>query len=303
MANSINNNNTDNANNVNKNQAERPGQGAASGQSRTNPGTKTAEAVNADEKNDEQQARWYKRPLVRKLFYALLSVIIALMLWGYVLMRENPTRERRVENVSVSLATGSESDLDAKRLTICGNIDDILPQVTVMVETTLNDLPRFNQERGIVRATVSVSDVKSAGEYTLDITAVTSIGRVVAVSPSTVTINFDNLLDRNIPVSYSFTGELPEGYWHDAPQLLRSNIDIKGAESEITNIVKANCEIDLTGRTKSVNDSFTLKLYDKDNNIIDSSVVVNSLPSVTVSMDILPYAEVKIEPKLVGQDL
>lgn len=259
-----------------------------------------AAPVGNSEKTDETPVRWYKRSFIRKLGYMLVSALIAMTLWGYVLMSENPAREKRIENVPVSF-----SGLDSN-LAVCGNLDELIPKVTVTVQTTLNDLPRFNQESvagNIVRASVSAQEINSAGERTLYITATTSIGTIISVTPSAVTLKFDNVVERSIPISHSFIGELPEGYWHSDPQLDSSNVRIKGAESEINSIVKASFEIDLTGRTKSINDSFTLNLYDKEDNIIDSSsVVIGTLPSATVTMDILPYLEIPIQPNIIGQD-
>lgn len=248
--------------------------------------------------------KWYKRSFVKKLAYILVATLIAMTLWGYVLMSENPAREKILEGVQLSLESGSEADLAAKHLIVCGNINEILPDVTVTVETTLNDLPKFNRERSseIIHATVSLRDVQSAGVFTLDITATSTIGSVVSITPSTVTITVDDLVTRNIPISYEFDGELPEGYWHGDPQLLSSVNTISGAKGEISNIVKAGCIINLDGRTESINDSFELIMYDRNENIVDPSSVVGTLPSVTVRMDILPHKDIEILPEIYGEE-
>lgn len=264
---------------------------------KNNTGKNSASSANS------QDVVWYKRPLARKLGYLLVSVLVATTLWGYVLMIENPARTKRIEDIPVTFEAGSESDLDTRDLTICGNISEILPQVAVTIETTLNDLPRFNTERidTIVKATVSMKGVFEAGEYTLAINATTSIGEIVKISPSTVTIKVDDLVERSIPVTPMLSGELPEGYWRNDPQLLTNSITIKGAKSEIVNIVKAGCIIDLNDRTESINDSMELTLYDRDDNIIPSSTVIGIVPSVTVKLDILPYIDIPVEPNIAGQ--
>lgn len=244
---------------------------------------------------------WHKRPWVHKLGYLILSILIATTLWGYVLMSENPERSIRIENIPVTFEAGSESDLYSRNLTILGDIDDIMPTISVTVKTSLNDLPRFKgRESDIVKATISLNSVHSTGEYSLPVNVTTSIGEIDRISIESINISVDNLVERTIPISASTTGELPDGYWNGELQLLTNNISLRGAESEMASIVKAVCTVDLTDRVESVNDSFTLDLYDKENNVINASSVVGSIPSVTVRMDILPKLDIPLNANITG---
>lgn len=128
----------------------------------------------------------------------------------------------------------------------------------------------------------------------------TSIGEIDRISIESVIISVDNLVERTIPISASTTGELPDGYWNGELQLLTNNISLRGAESEMASVVKAVCTVDLTDRVESVNDSFTLALYDKENNIVNASSVIGSIPSVTVRMDILPKLDIPLSVNITG---
>ena len=182
-----------------------------------------------------EKTPWYKKPFIRKIGYALIALFIALTLWGYVLMSENPVRIKRVNNVSLSFESGSEADLKSRGLIISGDIGSILPEIAVNVRTTLNDLPRFNASMDdIVTATISLNDIREPGTYVRKIVATSSIGTVESVEPSTVTITVEDLVSRMIPVKCSFTNSLPDGYWRDEPELATSSITISGAESAIS---------------------------------------------------------------------
>lgn len=257
-----------------------------------------------DSSVEEKSLPWYKRRLVRKIGYFLVALLIATTLWGYVLMSENPERSIRIEGIKVSFEAGSEADLYARNLTILGDLNEILPEVTVTIKTTLNDLPKFSGERAkdIVKATVSLNSVHVPGEHTLNINATTSVGEIDKLSIDKLVINVDDLVSRSIPVTASVQGTLPDGYWNSEPQLLTNSITIKGAESEIVNIVKANCIIDLTGRTESINDSMSLVLCDKFDMQIPYSSIVGTIPSVTVMMDILPERDITLEANIIGQN-
>ena len=247
------------------------------------------------EENTNSKLPWRKRPIVRKICYGLISILIALTLWGYVLMTENPVRIKTVEDVRLSFEGGGEADLKARGLIVSGDISSQLPNVDVNVRTTLNDLPRFNSSMGdVVTATVALNDIREAGTYTRKIVATSAIGTVDSVVPSSITIVVEDLVYRNIPVTCSFENSLPDGYWRGEPQLATSSITISGPESAISSIRSANCVIDLSDRTSEINESYPVVLLDEDKNIVDSSAVVDVIPSVIVRMSILPILDVPV---------
>ncbi len=262
-----------------------------------------AKKESAETASEKEQTLWYKKPWVHRLIYALIALVISITMWGYVLMSENPSRSIRIQDIPVTFEAGSESDLYSRDLTILGDIDQILPSISVTVSTTLNDLPRFKgREKDVVKATVSLNSVHKAGEYVLDINVTTSIGEIDRISTENIVINVDNLVERTIPVSASLIGELPENYWHGDLQLLTNSVQIRGAESELQSVVKASCYIDLTGKTESINDSFALNLYDAADEQIVLSSLSGSLPAVTAKMNILPCVTIPLSFNFTGQN-
>ncbi|MBQ1684891.1 MAG: hypothetical protein II072_05230 [Clostridia bacterium] len=245
---------------------------------------------------DEKDLPWHKRKLARKLRYAFIALLVAITLWGYVLMSENPVRIKRIENVSVSFAGGNEADLKARGLIISGDIDTVLTNVDVNVRTTLNDLPRFKNSVGdIVTATVNIGDIREPGTYTRRIAATSSIGAVESVEPSEITITVENYVKRQVPVTCSFEGELPDGYWHDEPSLDTSILEVLGPESTLKLISRAICVVDLSERTDPVFDSFAIDLLDHEGNVIDSSFVKDTVLATVVRMNILPYIDIPLD--------
>lgn len=253
--------------------------------------------------SENEKQPWYEKPWVHRLVYALIALLISITMWGYVLMSENPSRSIRIQNIPVTFEAGSESDLHSRDLTILGDIDQILPSISVTVSTTLNDLPRFKgRETDVVKATVSLNSVHKAGEYELDINVTTSIGEIDRISTESVVINVDNLVERTIPVSACLIGELPDNYWHGEVQLLSNSVQIRGAESELQSVVKASCYIDLTGRTEPINDSFALNLYDAADEQVVLTSLTGGLPAVTAKMNILPCVTIPLSFNFVGQN-
>lgn len=261
----------------------------------SNAGEKAADPV------VETRVPWYKHAFFRKIGYALAALLIAVTIWGYVLMTENPARTKRIEDVRLSVDGGSEAGLRSRNLIISDEITSSLPSVAVNIRTTLNDLPRFNSALGeIVSASINLNDIRSPGVYELPISATSTIGTPISIEPSTITITVDNYVTRSVPITYSFVNSLPDGYWHNDPTLttnagVNGNINISGAEEKISSIVKANCVIDLSERMTDINESFVPELMDEDQNVLDKKGVIGAIPAVTVRMSIRPYVELELQ--------
>lgn len=233
---------------------------------------------------------WYKAAFFRKIGFALISAIVALTLWGYVLMKENPTRIKRVANVKLNFEVGAEADLKARGLIVKDDINALLNDVTVNVRTTLNDLPRFNNAMtDVVTASINLSDIREPGTYTRNIVAASTIGTVESVEPKTITITVESMRSTNIPLTCETTGEIPEGYWYDDPRLSQSSISVNGPESIVSQISYGRCVIDLSDITERFYRSLPIELYNSDDELIEMTNAVESIPSVIVAMDVFPY--------------
>lgn len=243
---------------------------------------------------------WHRRPLFRKLLFAFISLILAMLLWGYVLMSQNPSRTRTINNITPTFESGAEADLILKKLTVYGDIAEVLKSVDVTVSAPLRDISKITPKN--ITATISLSDVHSAGTYRAEVKAVSTVGRVVSVDPAYIDLQIDELMSGDFPVTYEFVGELPEGYWHDTPQLLNTTVNLEGAKSDLMNASNAVCYIDLNNLTESINRSIQLEVLDNEGNVIDGSVFKNIIPAANVQMTVLPHKHVPIIYEIVDKE-
>ena len=63
---------------------------------------------------------WLKNAFTKNLALKIVSLIFAMLLWGYVLMSENPQRTKTLTNVPISVEGGA--DLIARKLVLSGDI-------------------------------------------------------------------------------------------------------------------------------------------------------------------------------------
>lgn len=239
----------------------------------------------------------------KNLALKVIALVFAMLLWGYVLTDQKPMREKEVPNVATSF--DGEAELIAQGYCVRGDRAAILQDVTVKVRTQITNYVSVTP-RSIV-ASISLRNISEAREYDLPIQAsVTSgLGIVQSVSPATVRVEIDTLVTKTIPITTSFTGQLPEGYWADMDVLsATSRLDITGPMTDISTITHGECEVDLSNRTSTIYSTFDVTFFDKNDEIVSSSIIIGTLPTSTVRLPIYPkkHVPVDVDSSLIGAD-
>jgi YbbR domain-containing protein len=239
----------------------------------------------------------------KNLALKVIAFVFAMLLWGYVLTDQKPMREKEVPNVATSF--DGEAELIAQGYCVRGDRAEILQEVTVKVRTQITNYVNVTA-RSII-ASISLRNISEAREYDLPIQAIVTsgLGVVQSISPATVRVEIDKLVTKTIPITTSFTGELPEGYWADMDALsTTSRLDITGPMTDISTITHCECEVDLSNRTGTIYSTFDVTFFDKNNEIVSTSIVIGTLPTSTVRLPIYPMKNVpvEVETSLVGAD-
>lgn len=255
------------------------------------------------EKQNKPKSSFAKRLtmlITNNLLLKILSLVFAMLLWGYVLTDINPQRIKNVQDVSVSF--DGEADLIARGLVVRGAREEILSPVDVRVRTELTKYADLTA--GDVSATISLKNISMAGTPEIPVTAYSSAGAIEGVTPSRVPVEIDYLATKNIPVEVQLNGTLPDGYWADTPKMSRSEVSITGAATDVNMVSRAVCNVNLDGCTKSYNDAVNVVLLDKNSNEIDPTLFIGETAAVTVRMQVLPKKTVTInvDNAILGQD-
>ncbi len=212
----------------------------------------------------------------------IMSVFFAVILWSYVLAENDPLRTREIEDVPVRYSNSEE--LSAKDLAILGGFSDILSSVTVKVEANQSEVKYLNNKN--VFAYADLSTINGTGEHVINITAESTYGEVLTISPSQITVSIDDLVTRMVPVIVETTGSVADGYYAMQPAVSAEVINITGARADVEKVVKAVCTVNLTGLTSGYKQSIETKLLDTAGNTVNSSLFTGSIPSVIVSIDV-----------------
>ncbi len=224
------------------------------------------------------------RSLSQNLGYKLLSVVLAMVMWSYVIT-SNPTitRDKWINNVEISL-TG-QSTLRDRGFAISTNTS-ALSSASVKVEVAQSSYGRVNSEN--VRVELDVSGIRQSGKQQVELTGVTAYGRAVEVVPESVELDVEMLDQRYVPVNVELVGQQADGKWYNVSRINPSQITVSGPASLVQQVTSAQVNMEVTDNVTSVVRAEPFVLLDASGNEMDSESLVCSTNSVNVGMDIYP---------------
>ena len=176
----------------------------------------------------------YDLSLQHNLGYKIVALIMAVLLWFYVLQTQDTDTERLF---TVALETRGLS----ANLTVA----DLTSQVKVRVKGSKQDLAALNQQD--IHAYI-VMDNAPAGQRTetVQLTLPDKVEKV-SVSPSSVTVNIEKLVTRQLPVQVVVKGDLKTGYTALTPSVTPTEAIIAGPSSKLDQVKVVYVEANVAG--------------------------------------------------------
>lgn len=226
----------------------------------------------------------------------VVALLFAILLWGYVLTDQNPSRTKTVTNVPTSFE--GEAELLAQGLCVRGDRAAILSDVTVQVRTQIAYYAALTANQ--ISATISLRNISEARTYELPVNATVSggYGVVQSVTPGTVSVEIDTRLTKTIPVTTVYTGTLPDGYWADmSASSVTTRVDVEGPKTDIERIKRAECVVDLSDCTSTIYSTYDIILYDENDEVISPDILIGTVPTSTVRIPIYPVKTVPVNVK------
>ena len=227
----------------------------------------------------------------------ILSIIIAVIIWFALSITQYPTINKTITNVPVVFSLDG-TQAKEKGLSALNYKD-----ISVDVEIKGMNYEIGSYTAADLVATVNLDDVTKEGTYDLDIDVKSSHSTdkvtVVSVNPDTVSVEFDRLTTKTIPL----TAEAPlisaeEGYILKETTTSPSEITVEGPKNDLDNISKAVAQI---SKSKKISEDTTINtqdivFYDDDDNVVDSSKIdVKDTKSVDVNFVIYKKKTAKLK--------
>ncbi|NLA70085.1 MAG: hypothetical protein GX852_03465 [Clostridiales bacterium] len=210
-------------------------------------------------------------------FNLILSIIIAISGWTYVVYEVSPNIDRIFTEVPITF-TGEYDLSDAGLGVKSSEISTV--DVTVSMKRSV-----FSEyDASDIVAVCDVTDAKN-GENTLPITI--SVPQALTLkkqSDQSVTIHVADSSTKDVPVLISYAGNVADNQEPLATELSYEDVSIFGASKNVEKVAYAMLKVDASKVTTSENTyTFTPVAMDKNGNIVEHIVVLPSEIGATVT--------------------
>ena len=255
---------------------------------------------------------FFKDFFTKNIPLKIISLLFAIMLWGYVLTIENPEYPKVVRDVEITM-TG-ESTLTERGLTLVSRelgTTDVTVQCVIGKHSEL-DASRITCSVDLSDRALTLSDDEMSKIVPLTVSASirSGYGTITSVENSTVSVEIERVSTRTgIPVSVEYTGALPAGFRVSTPD--RLTVTVSGMQSQVDRIAKGVVSIDLSAFPRADLEAlageysgvYSIQFLDSSNNPVEN-VYDDSGDSYTldVPITIRAYREATIEPEIAVPD-
>lgn len=218
------------------------------------------------------------------------AVIIALILWAYVMSVENPVGTWEHKDIDVSF--NSVETLEKSGLVIMNPKE---ANVSVTVSGKRSDRVDFSTDD--IRAEVDLAGY-SEGQRKVPVKVTlnqSSNMKITDWEPREILFDFDKLVSQEKPASIKTSGKLPAGYVLGDISIKPKLIELRGPKTLINEVDKIIADLDLTNIKGDINVTLPIKLIDNQGetvmgvknepNIIDVSIPVYSTKKVAIEVN------------------
>lgn len=222
----------------------------------------------------------------------IFALLIAVILWSYVMSKEDPVITVPIRNITISL--GNVSALDRQGLVIM-NPQEATVNVSVKGKKSELDNKKFSAKNIMAQVDLSgynEGDVKIP--VTVDLINQGSSITIANWEPKEILFSFDKLIPKDMPVIVETIGSLPTDYVLGDIVVKPQYVIIKGPRSWVNGVAKVKAIVDLANRTAPESNSFPIKLVDDKGNDVRG---VEKEPNL-VEIDIPVYRKVALPIEL-----
>lgn len=246
------------------------------------------------ERTQSRPARWLIRLFSHNIGLKLLSLLLAILLWNYVVLSDTSiTRTKTLYNITGYIS--GQSTLNGYGLALLNDPTEQLSGIAVTIEAPQADYARVSSDN--VQLTLDLSNVRSAGTQEVPFRAASYYGKVVSISPESLKLTFETLDSRTVAVNSVITGGSDE-YWYNVSRTNPSLLTVSGASSVVQSITSAQVNVDVAGFTTSMTPSLPYLLLDASGEVIPQTMLNRSTSSISVSLEVYPSRDIPISTEL-----
>lgn len=218
----------------------------------------------------------------------IFALIIAVILWSYVMSKEDPLFTATRKNVSVQFV--NESSLERQGLVIMEPKD---ATITVSIEGRRSDVMKIS-EKDIIAKVDLTGYTEGNVKVSVDVESPSKLVDIVDYSPKEILFKFDKLVRKESPVTIETEGKLPQGFVLGAPEIKPQSVYIEGPRSWVNAVSQVIALVNIGNKTEDINITVPIKLVDsqgndvrgvdKEQNVVDIFIPVYQIKKIPIEL-------------------
>lgn len=230
-----------------------------------------------------------------KFLMALVSLVIAVILWAYVITVISPESEGTYYNIPVVFEGGSL--LEERGLMVIDGLDQ---DITMTLRGNRSDLNKIKSSDITVKADLSKISETGKQQITYSHAFPGDIApnafEVLSREPYPVTVTVERREVKNVPVKVYYTGAVPQDFIADKDNPVLSNevVNISGPAPVVAQIAEARIQVDLDKRNESFSETFRYQLCDSKGKPVDAELITTNVGEIGLTLSIQRVKEVPL---------
>ncbi len=222
----------------------------------------------------------------------IFSLILALLLWFYVQIVQNPEVSYDIFEVPITI-TG-EADINSDGFVVGELPKKLKVNVTVSAKRSMIHV----LDSSDFTAVVDVSDCTTAGSYNLPIKVRSSDSEVsvVSKSPSNVSVYIDRVITVEKDIKISYDGNLDQSYYID-----KENVTIQPQKATLRlpelskkKVENVEVSVNMTGIKSTFTNIYSGVLVDKNSEVVSDKNITLTTENISITVPVYKRKTVPI---------
>lgn len=238
-----------------------------------------------------------KNRLTKNWGLKIASFLSAALLWLVVTNINDPIVPYRVADVPVTIR-------NANLITDRGQVYEVLDG-TDMIDTVTVSAPRSiidSLDKSNIVAVADINDLTSVDTVPIKLSTNKYNDKLDSIRGNidNVRLSIEEKKSRSLQIKPVTTGEVQEGYRVGDTTTDQNLIQISGPQSVISQVARAQAEVDISGFTNDIGTDSVIRLYDDDDKEITAANIEKSISKVRVNVEILELKALPIVCEVTG---
>lgn len=230
------------------------------------------------------------------LFYKILSVFLAIIVWYVIVQYVNPEDTRRINDIRIEVNT--EDSVPAGEGLVL--VTDYSQTVNITYKASRDVISILNTDK--IVAYVDLSSATKSGEYKFPVKIDTGGQNIVILEQSVkeATLKFEKSATAQVEIDVLAEGDVPEGFVKSDPACVPAVLNIEGPESEVSKIASAQVKISEKKFTATKVYSCDYTFVDAEGNEVSKDYITADFDKVDVTVSVQKTKTIPITATIVN---